>query len=253
MYTATVTTFEKFAKQAVSILNTLPGKEFKLSAYRDFVDEGVAYPVRALSIPSDGSGDIRFVFFAGDGCPFESVTVAIDRAVKSYDKQMKCAERREDALMTLESEILILDSFLAEYVSSREGFVAKVATRIASILSDGRRGRLSFDWKSYDVDDDIPRIHPYGTEVEEKVQDVVFSDGGKRITVSTVAGGNYKSYHFDLVYDPTKASSYGEENALAFNEHLTRFGIPDLLINVYYELPESYDIGDYELDFVKTC
>lgn len=243
MYTATATTFEKFAKQAVSILNTLPGKEFTLSACRDFVDEGVAYPVRALSILSDGSGDIRFAFFAGDGCPFESVTVPIDRAVKSYDKQMKCAERREDALMTLESEILILDGFLAEYVSSREGSVAKVAARIASILSDGRRGGVSFDWKSYDVDDDIPRIHPYGTKVEEKVQDVVFSDGGKRVTVSTVAGGKYKSYDFDLVYDPTKASSYGEENALAFDERLARIGIPDLLINVYCQLPTNEFVG----------
>ena len=224
-----------------------------MSAYRDFVDEGVTYPVKSLCVPSDGSGDLRFDFLVMQGCPWESLTIDIEHTVKGLEVLMKDSERRSDALMTLESEILILDSFLAEYVSSREGSVAKVAGRLASILSDGRKGGVSFDWRSYDVDDDIPRIHPYGTEVEEKVQGVVFSDGGKSVTVSTVAGGNYKSYHFDLVYDPTKASSYGEENALAFEQSLSKRGIPDLLIDVYYELPESYDIGDYEMDFVKTC
>lgn len=255
MYTLTTSTLAVLARKAIGILNTLPEKRFVLTTTRDYEEEGVAYPVKGVCVPADGSGDIRFLFVNDPltGCPWESLTITVDRAVESFGKQLKSAERRDDAQATLASEILILDSLLADYVSSREGSVRRVAKRLASILSDGRKGKVSFDWKSYDYDDDIPTICPYGTNIREKVQDVVFDADGTTMSVSTVAGGYYKTYHFDLAYDPARADAYMCEDALAFDESLIKKDIPDLLINIYYELPESYDIGDYELDFVKTC
>ena len=106
---------------------------------------------------------------------------------------------------------------------------------IAQKVGELCKGRtIHFDFKSYDDENDIPRISDGGKWY--KVESVRFNDEGdffEVITDSFACGIGF--------YDITE-----EE----FNEGATEMGLYELLSNVYYETDESMELGDFETDFL---
>lgn len=107
---------------------------------------------------------------------------------------------------------------------------------ITKKLADFLKGRtIQFDFKSYDDENDIPRISDGGKWY--KVESVRFNDEGDFFEITT------DSFACGIgLYDITE-----EE----FNEGATEMGLYELLSDVYYETEESWEIGDFETDFLN--
>ena len=94
-------------------------------------------------------------------------------------------------------------------------------------------GVVCFDHSSYDCDDDIPRLIIDGNEVlidEFRVN----TDGTEIVVIS----GN-DMYTLDLTTSPYSEEEYEDMGMYAF------------LTDVYYETDYSWEIGDFELDFLN--
>lgn len=111
--------------------------------------------------------------------------------------------------------------------------IFEVAQKVANLL----KGRtIHFDFKSYDDENDIPRISDGGKWY--KVRYVCFNDEGDFLEIVTDTFGCGIGF-----YDITE-----EE----FNEGATEMGLYELLSDVYYETEESLKLGDFECDFLGT-
>ena len=91
---------------------------------------------------------------------------------------------------------------------------------------------------TYDNDEDIPRLSINGETI--KVETVIINKEATKLSVQTRDG----DYSLSLV--PT-----GKQTPDDIESILNESKVPDLLQEVYYETDESYEIGDFETDFLN--
>jgi hypothetical protein len=108
---------------------------------------------------------------------------------------------------------------------------------IAHKLGEFLNGRtIYFDHKSYDLEEDIPHIIIDGTR--ENVQTAQFNEDGSILTIVT----DSHEYTLDFKDEDTPT-----EEILKESEEI---GLYDLFSDIFYETEESWEIGDFELDFL---
>ena len=104
--------------------------------------------------------------------------------------------------------------------------------KVAKLL-DGKV--MYFDWKSYDFEEDIPHLIIDG--VRENIYSVVINKDGTSMEVMTNDGKLSRDFYED------------EENK-SIDKELEECGMDEFLRDIYYNHPRSWEIGDYELDFL---
>jgi hypothetical protein len=116
--------------------------------------------------------------------------------------------------------------------------ILEVAKKLGNLL----KGRtIYFDFKSYDNEEDIPHIFDGWTRCD--VECVRFNDNGDFFEILT------KSVSMGIgLYDIEENNLTEEE----FEKEAEAIGLYELLSDIYYETEESYEIGDFELDFLGT-
>ena len=109
--------------------------------------------------------------------------------------------------------------------------ILEVAKKVGNLL----KGRtIYFDFKSYDNEEDIPHIFDGRSRCNVEV--VRFNDDGDFFEILT------KSVSMGIrLHDITEKEFEREANEI---------GLYELLNDIYYETDESYEIGDFELDFL---
>lgn len=113
----------------------------------------------------------------------------------------------------------------------------KRLTEIANLLWDnGYNGRICFDHKSYDFEGDIPRIKVGGKIV--LVSEFIIN---RPADIISVVGSNGDFFSLCI----NSISNEWDD------DYYESIGLFELLQYVYYETKESFDIGDYELDFIN--
>lgn len=103
------------------------------------------------------------------------------------------------------------------------------------LYANGYEGTIHFDHKTYDDSLDIPSLDIDGERVW--VSSFYVNETGN-ILVITDSDNNAYSTNFDEIPE--------EWN----DDYFVEIGLDTLLRDVYYETTESYEIGDYELDFL---
>ena len=110
-----------------------------------------------------------------------------------------------------------------------------VAKKLAELLN-GRT--IYFDHKSYDFAKDIPHIFA----------------NGERYNVDRVSFNSNGTF-LKMYLDGNKMAVYDFEEEGISTETIQKecedFGFDALFHDIYYETEESYEIGDFELDFLK--
>lgn len=113
--------------------------------------------------------------------------------------------------------------------------IRKELEKIAGLLWDnGNNGVVYFDHKSYDNETDIPHIDVDGERVW--VDKFIINKDGSQFTIC--AGED--AYTLDMNNIPNEWD----------DDYFIEIGLDALLRDVYYETSESYEIGDYEMDFI---
>ena len=110
-----------------------------------------------------------------------------------------------------------------------------IIKKLAELLhkdKDVYNGNICFDFGSYEFEEDIPHINILGKR--ELVQNIYFSKDGKTIIIT-----NEGSKELTLNVD-----SFTEENF----EDMDMY---ELLNTAYYETTYSYEIGDFEINFLN--
>lgn len=98
---------------------------------------------------------------------------------------------------------------------------------------------MYFDWKSYDLEEDIPHLNLDGNR--EDVVSVSISKDGLFMNVST------NSFETGL--------GFYEEDGVTFetiDKELEDMGMDEFVRDIYYNHPRSWEIGDYEDDFLPN-
>lgn len=98
---------------------------------------------------------------------------------------------------------------------------------------------MYFDWKSYDLEEDIPHLNLDGNR--EDVVSVSISKDGLFMNVST------NSFETGL--------GFYEEEGVTFetiDKELEDMGMDEFVRDIYYNHPRSWEIGDYEDDFLPN-
>ena len=98
----------------------------------------------------------------------------------------------------------------------------------------GYDGTIYFDHKSYDDETLIPHIDIDGERV--LVDTFIINRDGSQFTI--ISGRD--SYILDMDAIPSEWD----------DDYFIEIGLDTLLRDVYYETSESWEIGDYELDFL---
>lgn len=93
-------------------------------------------------------------------------------------------------------------------------------------------GVIHFDWSSYDFDGDIPTI-----KIDDKFIKIEEFRVNKEGTEIVVISGN-DSYTLNLTTSPYTEQDYED------------MGMYEFLSSVYYETDYSWEIGDFEIDFL---
>lgn len=113
--------------------------------------------------------------------------------------------------------------------------IRKELEKIAELLwSNGSNGVVWFDHKSYDIETDIPHIDVDGERVW--VETFLINKDGSQFTI---CAGN-DTYTLDMDAIPSEWD----------DDYFIEIGLDVLLRDVYYETSESWEIGDYEMDFI---
>ena len=106
--------------------------------------------------------------------------------------------------------------------------------KVAELL-DGKV--MYFDWKSYDFEEDIPHLIIDG--VRENIYSVVINKDGTSMEVMTNDGKLSRNFYED------------EENTFeSIDKELEECGMDEFLRDIYYNHPLSWEIGDYDMDFL---
>ena len=93
-------------------------------------------------------------------------------------------------------------------------------------------GVVCFDWSAYDFEEDIPNL-----TIDNKIVQIEEFRVNKEGTQIAVISGN-DNYILDLTTSPFTEQEYED------------MGMYTLLNSVYYETDYSWDIGDFEIDFL---
>lgn len=93
-------------------------------------------------------------------------------------------------------------------------------------------GAVCFDWSSYDFDEDIPNLIINNKNV--KIDEFKVNKDGTEIIV--ISGDD--KYTLDLTMSPFTEQDYED------------MGMYTLLNSVYYETDYSWEIGDFEINFL---
>ena len=106
--------------------------------------------------------------------------------------------------------------------------------RVAELLE----GKLMFfDWNSYDLEEDIPHLIIDGKR--ENIEAVAINKDGTFMEVMTEDGEIGLGFYED------------EENTFeSIDKDLEESGMGEFLRDIYYNHPRSWEIGDYEDDFL---
>lgn len=113
--------------------------------------------------------------------------------------------------------------------------IRKELKKIAELLwSNDNDGAVWFDHKTYDDETDIPHIDIDGVRVW--VDKFIINKDGSEFTIW--AGDDAYTLNMDAI--PSEWD----------DDYFIEIGLDALLRDVYYETGESYEIGDYELDFL---
>lgn len=114
--------------------------------------------------------------------------------------------------------------------------IEKRLKEIASLLWDnGYDGKVCFDHKSYDDETLIPHIDIDGERV--LVETFLINREGNQLTLIS----DDDSYILDIDAIPSEWD----------DDFFIEIGLDAILRDVYYETKESWEIGDYELDFIN--
>lgn len=106
--------------------------------------------------------------------------------------------------------------------------------KLASLLEEKV---MYFDWKSYDKVDYIPHLTLNGTR--ENIKFVTIAKDGTFMEVITEDA--------KIAFDFTE----NEENTFeTIDKELEECGMEGFLMDIYYNHPRSWEIGDYEDDFL---
>lgn len=97
-------------------------------------------------------------------------------------------------------------------------------------------GRVYFDHKSYDDTNDIPSII-----IDDKKVLVEEFHINEDCDFISIYDDNNNLYMLDMNAIPSEWN----------DDYFEEIGLFNLLQDVYYETSMSYEIGDYELDFIK--
>lgn len=99
---------------------------------------------------------------------------------------------------------------------------------------------IHFDWKSYDFEEDIPHLILDGER--KNISSVSISKDGLTMKVLTTDCEYGLGFYEDI------------ENGDTFetiDKELEECGMDEFLRDIYYEHPRSWEIGDYEDDFLS--
>ena len=107
--------------------------------------------------------------------------------------------------------------------------------KIAKLLNDEYEGTICFDHSSYDDELDIPSIDVDGERV--LVEQVFVNEDASVLTIVDSEGNTYTCNFNDI---PEEWD----------DDYFCEIGLDVLLRDIYYETNASYEIGDYELDFL---
>ena len=106
--------------------------------------------------------------------------------------------------------------------------------KVAELLDENV---MYFDWKSYDFEEDIPHLIIDG--VRENIYSVAINKDGTFMEVMT------KEEEIGLSF------TEDEENTFeSIDKDLEESGMGEFLRDIYYNHPRSWEIGDYEDDFL---
>jgi hypothetical protein len=98
---------------------------------------------------------------------------------------------------------------------------------------------IHFDWKSYDFEKDIPHLNLDGER--KNISSVSIGEDGLTMNVMTTDCEYGLGFYEDI------------ENGNTFetiDKELEEMGMDEFLRDIYYEHPRSWEIGDYEDDFL---
>jgi hypothetical protein len=98
---------------------------------------------------------------------------------------------------------------------------------------------IHFDWKSYDFEEDIPHLFLDGKR--KNISSVSIGKDGLTMTVMTTDCEYGLGFYEDI------------ENGDTFetiDKELEEIGMDEFLRDIFYEHPRSWEIGDYEDDFL---
>ena len=111
----------------------------------------------------------------------------------------------------------------------------EIVKKLAELLYKDKgvyEGVVYFDWSSYDFDEDIPNLI-----INNKIVKIEEFRVNKEGTEIIVISGDDK-YTLDLTTSPFTEQEYED------------MGMYALLNSVYYETDYSWEIGDFEMDFL---
>lgn len=98
---------------------------------------------------------------------------------------------------------------------------------------------IHFDWKSYDFEEDIPHLTLDGER--KNISSVSIGKDGLTMKVMTT------DFEYTLGFNENIESGDTFET---IDKELEECGMDEFLRDIYYEHPRSWDIGDYEDDFL---
>lgn len=114
--------------------------------------------------------------------------------------------------------------------------IRKEINAIAKYLYEiGRNGKVNFDFSSYECEFDIPHLIIDGDVIW--IESFYITEDGSCMGL-IADNGDILSTNFDNIPEEWD------------DEYFELLGLDTLLRDVYYETTESYEIGDYELDFL---
>ena len=98
---------------------------------------------------------------------------------------------------------------------------------------------IHFDWKSYDFEEDIP--HLILDDERKNIRSVSIGKDGITMKVMTTDCEHRLGFCEDIEYGITIET---------IDKELEECGMDEFLRDIYYEHPRSWEIGDYEDDFL---
>jgi hypothetical protein len=113
--------------------------------------------------------------------------------------------------------------------------IKEIVKKLGELLHNDKNvynGNVCFDFSSYDFEEDIPHISIFGKRT--LIENIFISKDGDYITLTNGNGQELNLY----------MEKYTEKE-------LEEMNLYELLNTTYYETTYSYEIGDFELDFLN--